>query len=71
MSHQLPAVGGSISGNSVICEEREAPDSVPLHGQCLSSDLHQQERWCPVPTSYSPSKRMLGVMYGESNCAIS
>ena len=44
MSHQLPGVVGSISGNSVVCEEREAPDSVPLHGQCLSSDLHQQER---------------------------
>ena len=71
MSHQLPRVVGSISSNWSICEEREASDCVPLHGQCLSFDLHQQEGWCPVPTFHSSSKRMLWVVHWESNCAIS
>ena len=44
ISHQLLEVVGSISGNSVIHEEQETFDSIPLYGQCLSTDIHQQER---------------------------
>ena len=63
ISHQLLGV----SGNSIVCES----DSIPLHGQCLTTDLHQQERWCQVQMFHSSSKRVLGVVHGEGNCGIS